>query len=99
MVNLKILSLICLAGSVVASWSLMQEVEGSNPFTVMTNIFVTEFAKFSENIKEKLQWFIGYTENVFDGSFRVTLAVALAVFASKFCGFFAPACSCHKLCH
>ena len=43
-------SLICLAGAVVASWSLMQEVEGSNPFTVMTNIFVTEFAKFSENI-------------------------------------------------
>ena len=37
----------CLAGAVVTSWSLMQEVAGSNPFTVMTNIFVTEF---SENI-------------------------------------------------
>ena len=39
----------CLAGTVVASWSLTQEVA----FTVMTNIFVTEFnefAEFSENI-------------------------------------------------
>ena len=38
---------VCLASTVVASWSLTQEVPGSNPFTVMTNIFVTEF---SENI-------------------------------------------------
>ena len=36
----------CLAGTVVASWSLSQEVTGSNPFTVMTNIFVTEFTEF-----------------------------------------------------
>ena len=27
----------CLAGAVAASWSLVQEVAGSNPFTVMTN--------------------------------------------------------------
>ena len=40
----------CLAGAVVASWSLTQEVAGSNPFNVMTNIFVTKFAEFSENI-------------------------------------------------
>ena len=40
----------CLAGPVVASWSLIQEVAGSNPLTVMTNIFVTEFTDFSENI-------------------------------------------------
>ena len=33
----------CLAGTVVASWSLTQEVAGSSPFTVLTNIFVTEF--------------------------------------------------------
>ena len=26
----------CLAGTVVASWSLTQEVAGSSPFTVMT---------------------------------------------------------------
>ena len=32
----------CLAGSVVASWSLTQEAAGSSPFTVMANIFVTE---------------------------------------------------------
>ena len=40
----------CLAGAVVASWSLTQEVAGSSLFTVMTNIFLTEFAEFSENI-------------------------------------------------
>ena len=40
----------CLAGALVASWSLTQEVAGLSLFTVMTNIFVTEFAEFSENI-------------------------------------------------
>ena len=40
----------CLASPVVAPWSLTQEVAGSNPFAVMTNIFVTEFTEFSENI-------------------------------------------------
>ena len=29
----------CLAGAMVASWSLALEVAGSSPFTVMTNIF------------------------------------------------------------
>ena len=38
----------CLAGTVVASWSLTQEVTGSSP--LMTTIFVTEFSEFSENI-------------------------------------------------
>ena len=47
---------ICLACTVVASWSLTQEVVGSSPFTVMTNIFVTEFIEtFGENSYEKLQ--------------------------------------------
>ena len=41
------ISLVCLAGTVVVFWSLTQEVAGSSPFSVMTNIFVTEF---SENI-------------------------------------------------
>ena len=45
----------CLADTVVVSWSLMQEIAGSIPFTVMTNIFVTEFAKFSESIWGKLK--------------------------------------------
>ena len=40
----------CLAGAVVASWSLRQEMTGSSLFTVMTNIFVTEFNEFRENI-------------------------------------------------
>ena len=38
-----------LDGTVVASWSLTQEVAGLKPFTVMTNIFVSEFAEFIEN--------------------------------------------------
>ena len=45
----------CLAVTVVASWSLIQEVPGSNPFTVMINIVVTEFAEFSENLLGKAQ--------------------------------------------
>ena len=40
----------CLAGAVVASWSLAPEVAGSSPFTIMTSIFVSEFVEFSENI-------------------------------------------------
>ena len=32
------ISHMCLADAVVASWSLTQEVAGSSPFTVMTNI-------------------------------------------------------------
>ena len=42
----------CLAGAVVASWSLAQEVAGLSPFTVMTNIFVTKFAEFSERFRK-----------------------------------------------
>ena len=45
----------CLTGPVVASWSLMQEMVGLSPFAVMTNISVTEFTKFSENIQGKLK--------------------------------------------
>ena len=42
----------CLAGVVVASWSLTQEVAGSNPFTVMKIIFITELSKFSETFRK-----------------------------------------------
>ena len=35
-------SQMCFAGTVVASWSLIQEVAGLSP--VMTNFFVTEFS-------------------------------------------------------
>ena len=41
---------VCLAGTVVASWSLTQEMAGLNPFTVMTNIFVVESNELRENI-------------------------------------------------
>ena len=40
----------CLAGDVVASWSLTQEVAGLSLFTVMTNVFVAQFVEFIENI-------------------------------------------------
>ena len=46
----------CLAGDVAASWSLTQEVAGSNPFTVMTDTFITEFNKFKENVQGKLNY-------------------------------------------
>ena len=42
----------CLAGTVVASWFLAQEMTGLSPFTVMTNIFVPEFAEFSETCRK-----------------------------------------------
>ena len=45
----------CLAGDVVASWSLTQEVAGLSPFTVMTNIFVSQFVEFSEKHLGKTQ--------------------------------------------
>ena len=38
----------CLAGTVVTSWFVTQEVASSSPFTVLTNIFVTEFSEFNE---------------------------------------------------
>ena len=39
----------CLAGAVVTAQSLTQAVAGSNPFTIMTNILVTDFSEFNEN--------------------------------------------------
>ena len=40
----------CLAGDLVAPYSLAQEVADSSPFTVMANIFVTEFSEHLANI-------------------------------------------------
>ena len=39
----------CLAGAVIAPWSLTQEVADSNPFTVLTNIFRRALKTFREN--------------------------------------------------
>ena len=39
-----LVSHMCLAGIVVALWTHTQEVVGSSSLTVMTNIFVSEFA-------------------------------------------------------
>ena len=39
------MSHICLADTVVEFWSLTQEVAGSNLFTVIPNIFVTDFGE------------------------------------------------------
>ena len=44
-----LVSHMCLAGAVVASWYQTQMVAGSSPCALMVNIFVTEFAGFSEN--------------------------------------------------
>ena len=38
----------CLSDAVVAPRSLTQVVAGLSPFTVMTDILVTEFSEFSE---------------------------------------------------
>ena len=62
----------CLAGAVVASWSLTQEVAGSSPFTVMTNIYVTEFAEFSETFRENSNKLL-FLVNLFDLHVRLTL--------------------------
>ena len=46
---------ICLAGAVVASWSLMEEVTGSSPFAVMTNrsfLSLNSGKTFRENSNE-----------------------------------------------
>ena len=41
-------SYMCIAYALIATWSLTQEVEGSN--SLNDKLFVTEFAEFSENI-------------------------------------------------
>ena len=46
---------VCLAGAVVVFWFLTQEVACLSPVTVMTNIYVTGFSKFNENILGKLK--------------------------------------------
>ena len=40
----------CLADVVVASWALTQDVAVRTLLVVMTNIFVTEFVEFDQNI-------------------------------------------------
>ena len=55
-----------LAGAVVAFWYLIQDMAGSNPFTVMTNIFVTEFRKFNLKIKRKLKYNKYQSTNYYD---------------------------------
>ena len=53
------ISHMCLAGTMVASWSLTQEVawwEVRALFTVMTYIIVTELSEISENIYGKLKY-------------------------------------------
>ena len=53
--HLKILSVTRLAGSVVNSWSLTQEVVGSNnPFNYHYFLSLNEFSGFSENNEGKL---------------------------------------------
>ena len=44
----------CLAGTVVVSWSLTQEVASSNPFIVMTNIFSLNSENSVKTLRENL---------------------------------------------
>ena len=50
-------SYMCLVCSEIISWSLTHETAGSNPFTVIRNIFATEFSQFRENFEGGLKWF------------------------------------------
>ena len=45
-------------GSILASHGRDGYVAGSSPFIVMTNIFVTEFSEFSENIWGKINCYL-----------------------------------------
>ena len=47
----------CLAGAVVASWPQTQKMASLNAFTVMTNIFVTEFSELSGKFLGKTHLF------------------------------------------
>ena len=47
-----------LAGTVVASWFLTQDVAGLNTFAVIKNILVTNGSKFNENNLGKLNLFV-----------------------------------------
>ena len=40
---------LCPIGAVIASWSLTQEMAGSSPFTVMTNILSLNSVNIKEN--------------------------------------------------
>ena len=44
----------CLAGTTAPSWFLTQEIAGSNPYTVMTNILISEISEFNYNSQEKI---------------------------------------------
>ena len=47
-----LVSHICLAGTVVASWPLTRKAAGLSPFTVITNAFVTEFRELNETFRK-----------------------------------------------
>ena len=57
----------CLAGAVVAFWSLTQEMTCLNPFTALTNILVTECSDVNENILGKVKYML------FTNSLRLSL--------------------------
>ena len=49
-----LVSHMCLAGAVLACWSLTQEVAVLSPFTVMRNIFVTGFREHLEKTQIRI---------------------------------------------
>ena len=46
----------CPADTVVASWSLTQEMIGLNPFYCNANTFVSEFSESKENVERKVNY-------------------------------------------
>ena len=68
-----------LAGAVVAFWYLIQDMAGSNPFTAMTNIFVTEFRKVNLKIKGKLKYNNYQSTNYYDCNRKTGTQVTFAV--------------------
>ena len=64
-----------LAGTVVASWSLTQEVEGSSPFTVMKRFLVTEFAEIGKTQMihhQRRYWILYFKIKLEKGRFQYT---------------------------
>ena len=52
----------CLVGTVAACWSLTQQMASLSHFTVMMNIFVTEFSEFSEIFRKSSIDFVRFAE-------------------------------------
>ena len=84
---------LCLAGAVVASWSLTQEVAGSNTFTIMKSILVTEFGEFNESFRFSLHQESASTlRQLCDDAYNFVLIEISGVAPEWFCNPFSSDC-------